>query len=214
MIFTKIAKSILKIFIFSLLLIVVYLSIAYTLTFFPSATDTTAIKSEKVYILYNEMHSDIIIDIDSLKPRFKAYLSDIIQNREGYLAFGWGDRETYLNTPRWSDIKLSTTLKALFINTPSVVHINFFRRVDNFRDLKIIYLSKEQKKELIKSIFKSFKDKNYYKGYGRDDLFYPSLHRYNLFNTCNTWTGDRLRDANISISYWTPLSYNVIKSLP
>ncbi|RUM71342.1 MAG: hypothetical protein DSZ07_00665, partial [Sulfurovum sp.] len=53
-----------------------------------------------------------------------------------------------------------------------------------------------------------------YQGYGRDDLFYPSIYKYNLFNTCNTWTGDQLREANVSISYWTPLSSNIIDSLP
>lgn len=161
------------------------------------------------------MHSDIVIDIDSLESKFKKNLQDVIQNREGYLAFGWGDRETYINTPTWNEIQLSTTLNALFINTPSVVHIKFYKRVKRFKNLKVIYLSIEQKEQLLKSIEKSFnKKEKSFKGYGKNDFFYPSIYSYNLFKTCNTWTGERLRDANISVSYWTPLSYNIIDSLP
>jgi len=212
---TKYFKIILKFFILLLIPILLYFIIAHTLTLFPiQKKNNTTQQLEKVYILYNEMHSDIVIDIDALDKPFKKYLKDVIQNRNGYLAFGWGDRETYLNTPTWNDIKASTTLKALFINTPSVMHVQFYKEINWFKNLKVIKLSKRQKEILIITILKSFDiNKNSHKGYGKDDFFYHSLYRYNLINTCNTWTGDRLRDANISVSLWTPFSYNVIDSL-
>jgi uncharacterized protein (TIGR02117 family) len=164
------------------------------------------------------MHSDIVIDSSSLGNIFKDYLEDTHRHREGYLAFGWGDRATYLNTPMWGDIELTTTLKALFINTPSVVHVHFYQEIKTFQNLKKVKLSYEEKELLIKSIFKSFDIKKIEKeksqGYGKNDFFYPSIYQYNLFNTCNTWTGERLKESNISISYWTPFSYNIIDSLP
>jgi hypothetical protein len=35
-----------------------------------------------------------------------------------------------------------------------------------------------------------------------------------LFNTCNTWAGDVLRQSGIPVSRWTPFSYNVVYSIP
>ena len=217
MIFIKIARFTLKLFILSISIIALYLLVAHTLIFLPMQKGeiSTYQKSQKIYILYNEMHSDIVIETDSLNSLSKRYLSDVIQGRDGYLTFGWGDRDTYLNTPTWSDIELSTTLKALFINTPSVLHVTFYKDIKRFKNLKKIQLSKIEKKVLIESIFKSFnRDIWKHQGYGKDDYFYSSIHNYNIFNTCNTWTGKKLRDANISVSYWTPFSYNIIDSLP
>ena len=195
--------------------ILLFFIVAHTLTFFPDQQKKSLKNVEEVYILYNEMHSDIVLKIDDLDRAFKEHLKDVVQNREGYLAFGWGDRETYLNTPTWDDMKLSTTFNALFVNTPSVLHVHFYKEVKRFKNLKTVWLSKGQKELLITTVLKSFDmSEGSHKGYGKNDFFYPSVYRYNLFNTCNTWTGDRLRDANISVSYWTPLSYQVIDSLP
>ncbi|SFV59332.1 hypothetical protein MNB_SV-13-183 [hydrothermal vent metagenome] len=216
MIFIKTVKFILKFVISLISIITFYFLTAYFLTFFPSKQDKNSQKTEEIYILYNEMHSDIIIKIDTIDKLLKEHINKTIPYKKGYLAFGWGDKETYLNTPTWNDIKISTSLKALFINTPSVMHISFYRNINRFRNIKIVKLSKEAKKRLEKSILKSFDlEKNkVYTGYGENDFFYPSIYYYNMFNTCNTWIGDRLREANVSISYWTPLSYNIIDSLP
>ena len=217
MIFTKTFKFVLKLLIFLIFVTTLYFLIAYLLTFLVSKKEQKSKKTENIYILYDTMHSDIVLDIKSINnKKLTTKLSTFINQREGYLAFGWGDKETYLNTPTWNDIKVSTSLKALFINTPSLIHVTFYRNIHRFKNIKVIKLSQKGKEVLESSILNSFnlESKNSYKGYGRDDFFYPSVYNYNLFNTCNTWTGDRLREANVSMSYWTPLSSNVIDSLP
>jgi len=215
MIFIKMVKFILKFFILFIFITILYFLMAYFLTFLPSQKEQNRKQTEKIYILYNEMHSDIVLTINGINRELKTHLISIIKDRNGYLAFGWGDKETYINTPTWNELKVSTTVKALFINTPSLMHVSFYKRIDGFKNLKKIKLSKEQKDVLEKNILKSFDlEKNRrYRGYGKNDIFYSSIYSYNLFNTCNTWTGDRLREANISMSYWTPLSSNVIDSI-
>ena len=218
MILIKIVKFIIKFIIYFLILIALYFLTAHIFTLFPSKKyNMNGQVKKEIFILYNKMHSDIILKTNSLNIFSKNYLNDVIQNRDGYLAFGWGDKETYLNTPTWNEIKLSTTVKALFINTPSVIHVQFYKEIKKFKNLKIVKVSYKQKELLIENIFNSFNIENINKidkGYGKNDLFYPSIDKYNLFNTCNTWTGKKLRESNISISYWTPFSYNVIESLP
>ena len=218
MIFIKTVKFILKFLLFITFTIILYFLTAYLLVFLASTKDEKEQKrGEDIYILYDTMHSDIVLDIKGINnKKFTTKLSIFINQREGYLAFGWGDKETYLNTPTWNDIKISTSLKALFINTPSLIHVTFYRNIHRFKNIKVIKLSKKGKEKLENSILKSFdlETDERYQGYGRDDFFYPSVYNYNLFNTCNTWTGDRLREANVSMRYWTPFSSNVIDSLP
>jgi len=216
MILAKSVKYILK---FSTLTITIFISVAYIFSLFPSTQiNQTAKKSEEIFILYDEMHTDIILNTKYLNRKLTHYLSPLVRKREGYLAFGWGDKESYLNTPTWDKIRLSTTLKALFINSSSLIHVHFYKEVKQFKNLKKLLISHPQINLLVENILKSFDQKKVEKeqqqGYGFEDYFYPSIHSYNLFNTCNTWSGKQLREINISVSYWTPFSWNIINSLP
>ena len=205
-------KYILYLIFLLLVTIALYFFIAYIFTFFPKKAPIQADKRNIVYILYSKLHSDIIFNIKDINL---SNFSEFNNKKNGYLAFGWGDKETYLNTPNINNIKISTSLKALFINTPSVMHVSYIPNILRYKNIKSIRLSNTQQIHLKKSIMKSFTThKIVYKGYEREDFFYTANGEYNLFKTCNTWTGDKLRESNVSMSYWTPLSQNIINLLP
>lgn len=215
MLFLKLLKKTFIFFLFLLIPLILYITVAYLLTFFPLKKTTHVEQNQTVYISYGQLHSDIIIDLTNLSKRWKEKLPSHLLQHQGYLSFGWGDKEFYLNTPTWDDLKIHSALKALFINSPSVVHIKYYKELSYFQNMKKISLSTKQLKHLEEGIFKSVDfTSQHYKGYGRNDIFYSSPYQYNIFMTCNTWTGKQLREANVSVSYWTPFSYNVIHSLP
>ncbi len=204
----KIFKSLLYLILFPLLIIMLYFSIAYLFTLFPKKSALKSQKTEHISLIYSTIHTDIVFNIQdinlSLLPQFK-------RKQKGYLAFGWGDKETYLSTPTTNDFKLSTSLKALFLNTTSLMHVSYISNLSNYQDVKKVKLSKEQKKQLKNSIMQSFDfQKQVYQGYGREDFFYSAKGAYNLINTCNSWVGDKLRDVNVTMPYWTPFSWSVI----
>ncbi len=214
MIFLRFTKILFSILLIILTPIILYLSTAFLLSFFPKKNSFQIKKEKKVYIIYDDVHSDIAFNLQDISDNWIKNLPILKNKKKGYIAFGWGDKETYLNTPTWNDIKISTSLKALFINTPSLMHITYYPSINYFRGVKPIKISSNQNKKIKKSIFKSFNfQKNIYNGYGYNDLFYDSPYKYNFIYTCNTWIGDVLREANISISYWTPLTTNIINSL-
>jgi len=215
MFISKLIKKIFIILLFITIIIGLYISTAFFLTLFPTKNFSATEKKEKIYILYNNMHSDIVLSLEDISDPWIRNLPIIKEKREGYISFGWGDKETYLNTPTWSKIKASRSLKALFLNTPSLMHVSYYPTINYFPKIKTVALSKNQKETLKKTIFKSFdfKEKSF-RGYGISDVFYSSPYQYNFVYTCNTWTGNTLRAANISVSYWTPFSYNVVHSLP
>ena len=195
-----------------------YTVLAYFLMLFLSnGSQINSPKEQKIYILYSSMHTDIVFNLESSKVDWNRLLPQVVKGRKrGYLGFGWGDKETYLNTPTWDDLKYSTALKALFLNTPSLLHVGYYRDIRYYQEVKEIALTKKQFEVLEQGLQKEFSKEPHYeaKGFGRDDAFYSSKRVYNAIKTCNSWSGDRLREANISMSYWTPFSFNVVGGLP
>ncbi|CAA6821953.1 MAG: Unknown protein [uncultured Sulfurovum sp.] len=209
----KLFKSLFYLLFLMLLTVIIYFLTVYTFSLFPKKVPKNEVaKNQTIYLLYDDMHSEIILNIQELN---RSLFPEFSNKHKGYLAFGWGDKESYLNTPTWNDLSISTSIKALFSNTPTLMHVSYISNLQRFPNLKTIQLSKVEKKHLQTSILKSFDfNKKRYQGYGKEDFFYTAKGSYNLINTCNTWTGDQLREVNISMSYWTPLSANVTATLP
>ena len=48
------------------------------------------------------------------------------------------------------------------------------------------------------------------RGYGASDVFYEARGSYNLFATCNEWSGARLRKAGVRTGVWTPFAQSIM----
>jgi uncharacterized protein (TIGR02117 family) len=135
-----------------------------------------------------------------------------------YLAIGYGNREFYLNTPAWKDLTVRRALGAAFGNGPSLVHVYHERQLAADADQRPIVLTREQYRRLVRFIDSSF-DRDAQgrtipligKGYGPRDIFYNARGGYNLFYTCNEWTGAALREAGVRVGIWTPFSVSVME---
>jgi uncharacterized protein (TIGR02117 family) len=134
-----------------------------------------------------------------------------------YRAFGYGNRAFYLNTPEWKDLTMRRALDAVFGNGPTLMHVYHERDPQTGEDVRPITLSSDQYRRLSAFIVDSFDLTNrggakplIGRGYGQDDAFYEAEGRYNLFYTCNEWTGAALRTAGVKIGLWTPFSQSVM----
>jgi uncharacterized protein (TIGR02117 family) len=133
-----------------------------------------------------------------------------------YLAFGYGNREFYLNTPRWADLRLGAALTAAFGEGRSLMHVEheLDPRPDDHQ--KAVRISRAQHRILVAHILASF-DRGVSgepipiigRGYGPADIFYEARGPYNALITCNEWTGAALRAAGVRMGRWTPLSQSV-----
>lgn len=135
-----------------------------------------------------------------------------------YISFGWGDKEFYLNTPTWADLKWDMALKALFIPTPSLIHVIYLRNKPELSDLsKKVLITDNQYKILINYIDNSFsKDDN--KRYilikvpykSTFENYYESNGSYNFINTCNNWTNRGLKLMGVKTAIWAPFDKCVL----
>lgn len=166
-----------------------------------------------IYLQTNGVHMDIILPYNTLSNKLKKGL--ITNPNYPYMAFGWGDKEFYLNTPTWRDLTLKTALTAIFFQGESLMHIKQY----GFMKKKWvpIKISKQQLQKLNNYIAQTFKyesdDKKVLlanKGYGVYDHFYKAKGSYSIINTCNTWVNRAFKESDLKACLWTPFDFLLI----
>lgn len=136
-----------------------------------------------------------------------------------WVAFGWGDKGFYLNTPTWAQLKFSVAFKAATGLSTSAIHATFYKSLREDASCKKIDLSKAQYLRLITYIRESFKTDSAghiiniktNANYGNTDAFYEANRRYNLFYTCNTWANNAMKACGQKACLWTPMDKPIFK---
>ncbi|GAB5398758.1 MAG: TIGR02117 family protein [Aureisphaera sp.] len=166
-----------------------------------------------IFLSTNGVHLDIVIPRESMD---EALLKDLVfLEDEKYLAFGWGDENFYLHTPTWGDLTFGTAIKAMFLESPTLMHITRHRyRRAHWVEVAI---DSNKMKELNKFILASFNlDANGNKielpgtGYSDNDNFYRAIGSYSFIKTCNSWANSGFKESGLKASYWTPFDFGLL----
>ncbi|AFY54706.1 Protein of unknown function (DUF2459) [Rivularia sp. PCC 7116] len=167
------------------------------------------------------IHSNILIPTKNNAYNWHNYLSidkigvDAVNDYK-YLSFGWGDKDFYMTISSISDFNFHTIFKAVFLPTSSVMYVKGYQSLPQNIEVKCIYTDKANYLQLTKFIEASFKlDRNDRKirigdGYTSAAGFYAAKDKYSILRTCNTWTGDGLRKAEINTPLWDSLSFAIM----
>ena len=171
-------------------------------------------KEISIYILTNGVHTDLVLPIKNetkdWSKEIKFENTNAKDSTSNYIAFGWGDKGFYLNTPNWSDLKASTAFKAAFGLSSTAIHTTFYKSLHESETCVKVLVSKENYQKLVTYIAAGFQyDANhnpiYIKAttYDENDCFYEAKGKYNLFQTCNSWANSALKAANQKAALWT-----------
>lgn len=174
----------------------------------------------RVYVETNGVHTDLIVPVaamgvdwrnlirpeDLRDPRYAAY---------DHLAFGWGERRFYLETPTWGDVSARTVLAAAIGSSETLMHVEYLPEPAPGIDVRAITLRPEEYRRLATFLRAGFRSKpgarpEHLYGYGDYDAFYSGSGYYDAFMTCNAWTGAALRHAGVRVGAWTPFSVTVM----
>lgn len=170
-----------------------------------------------IYILSNGVHTDLVLPIrNNTIDWSKAVKSEHTKGKDTtfrLVAFGWGDKGFYLETPTWSDLKISTAFKAAFALSESAIHTTFYNEIAEGDHCIKINISENNYKRLVDYIHNSFETDGNHNliniktsaVYGENDTFYEATGTYNLFYTCNTWANNGLKACQQKAGLWTLL---------
>lgn len=209
---------------FLLGVILLYVILALLLPLIPiNAKKTTDPKVVELYILTNGVHTDLVLPVRTSQIDWSQKLP--FKNTKGqktdfrYIAFGWGDKGFYLDTPTWSQLKFSTAFKAAFWLSDSAMHCTYYKQMKEGNDCKKMMLTEQQYQDLIQFLDSRF-DKDaagHYilvptnAVYGDDDAFYDAKGSYNFTYTCNTWANDGLKVAGQKAALWTATDFGIFR---
>lgn len=155
-------------------------------------------KGINLYIVKDIIHSDYVFESKDI--------SNIFPSNKKFTKIGWGDRKIFLETKRWSDLKLIDFMMAFFGLNQTVLRVEYLDEMPS--DFKKIDIDERQLEVLKIHIKDSYygdiivKKPNYYE---KGD-FYRSKLKYNCVTNCNNWVNYGLYLGRVTNRIWCPLS--------
>ena len=203
-----------KAYVYSLFLLFLFLIISLSIPVgetAPCGNDPISI-----FIADNGIHIDIIVPVKTKACDWsdKLYIQQFWESdlECNYLAFGWGDRNFYINTPTSNNWNFWLTFKALAWPTPTVMHVKGYYQMKESSNIKEVKISKSNYLKLTTFILNSFKVDSHGNfqftdnGYDHNDAFFEANGSYTAFKTCNSWVKDALKEAKVKTPLWAGLS--------
>jgi len=159
---------------------------------------------QRVFVIDHGMHTGLVLESRDILPGLG--LQDSFYGGYRFVEIGRGDAGFYQQAdPGWA-----TTLSALFLVTPAVLHMRAYnyephRRYPLSRTIEV-RLADEGMKSLLDAVAASFFLENgraveLAEGANERSRFFRAKGSYHLFYTCNNWTADMIERGGYPISH-------------
>jgi uncharacterized protein (TIGR02117 family) len=210
----RLARWIFKTIIYIIGALGIYLLLSLAFSYIPiNNFQDTKQATKQIYLSTNGVHLDIVIKKSDLSPTLLRNLYH--KPEEKYISIGWGDENFYLNTPTFSDLTLENAAKAMFLKSPTLMHVT---RYKNKRPHWVtVKLDIEKLNKLNTFIENSFAtdsqgqkiilpDAAYYER----DNFYKAIGSYTALYNCNSWANHAFKQSGLKSSIWTPFDFGLL----
>jgi uncharacterized protein (TIGR02117 family) len=133
-----------------------------------------------------------------------------------HVAVSWGEKQVFLYTPTWWDLRPWTIARIVGIGGDGVLHVAHYIRPAPADDIRPLRLTHAQYARLVAAIDRSLpkSPRVRYPGYGAQDVFYDTTGHYTVATTCNQRTSNVLAAAGVKVGAWTPFAGGVMKWVP
>jgi uncharacterized protein (TIGR02117 family) len=165
-----------------------------------------------IYVRSNGVHTDIVVPHIHLHHDWRSeFTQDESALWRRYIAFSWGDRGFFQETPRWRDLRASVAFVALSGLGSAAMRVEFTDTPILTDGDATLRLSEAQYRRLVESIRASFqRDGNGHMlpaptpSHAAGSRYFEATGSYSLLRTCNDWTRARLTEAGVRMPAWAP----------
>lgn len=189
---------------------------------------TSPAEGIEIIVYLDPAHSEIIVPIvtgvHDWSPWFSASDFQRLTGKETHVAFSWGSRDFFLNTPKWEDLRLDIALRSLLLPSATLMHVDMMEssrmNYENYHHVTIEPTAYEKLVEFIQASFVldgsshlGGQEPRHLPGanYNSHDAFYEATGTYSALYNCNTWTGDALEAAGVRTGCWTPFPMGILQ---
>jgi len=222
------SKTIIRVLLFILVGLVLYISIAGVflgLAYLQQKPIDETSETITLYVFADYFHADLIIPVHAEASQwdylFEQY--SFQQNRQAinYLSIGWGSEAFYLKMGDWSNLSAGIVFKALTFDH-TVLHIAAWQgEFVAHPQLYEVPITQTAYTKILQFVHDSFAKDEQGKvqlipeqKYWKNDAFFKAKGRYHPVRTCNQWTAEALRLANVPVPSWSPFAHSLIWTLP
>lgn len=175
-----------------------------------------------IYVQSNGVHTDVCLPTETGLINWREFIPTNVYNTskgDNYITIGWGDKGFFLDTPEWSDLTFNTAFTAAFTPSPTAMHVKYSSEPTENDNRVKVFLDKDQYQKMIKFIKNAFVQRKgaveliANKGYSDNDNFYEAKGSYHLFRTCNIFTNQALKEADIKTGVWSLFPDGILRHL-
>ena len=175
-----------------------------------------------VYLVTNGVHVSVWLPTARPERDWSRWLPPEVPARPGgYVAFGWGDHDFYLEVPTWDDLTVGVALRGAFLPTRSAMRATAYVGPPiPGEHVHRVSLVPERFSELIEFVEAGFCLEEGQPvllgapGYGASDRFFEGRGSYHLLRTCNTWANGAVKAMGQRAALWTPFERGARYHLP
>jgi uncharacterized protein (TIGR02117 family) len=168
----------------------------------------------------NGVHTALVLPLVTPERDWRGVfpIGDIARPDRPYthVSISWGERQVFLETPTWWDLKASTVLRIAGVGGEGLLHVAYYVRPAPAEGIRPLRLTRAEYRRLVTAIDRALPRGEWiaHPGYGSYDAFYEAPGRYTVRNTCNQWTSDTLAAGGVKTGWWTPFAGGVMKWVP
>ena len=171
----------------------------------------------------NGIHTGIVMPVVTDVEDWRTTFPSAAQPRADgqlptHIAIGWGEKEVFLDTPTWSDLKPSTALRIAFLGGEGLMRVGHYVRPAPSEYHRPVVVTRAEYRRLVAAVKRALPpargERHSYDSFEVGARNYDAAGRYTMGNTCNQWVGDTLAEAGLPMGRWTPLAGGVMKWVP
>ena len=203
-----------------LALAVLYAAAALAGALIPVGGSEKATDTSEIYIRSNGIHLEFVLPNDATGPLGDKAVVDGASpylDQSPYLAYGWGERDFFLNTPTWGDFDLLTAIHSLLWQTDILMRVQPVWRRPSGDHVRVLRVAPAQRAAIVAYIRASIRfnangDVTTVPSrlYDPNGVFLEGVGTYSPFYTCNEWVNEGLKRAGIRTALWSPFPYGVM----
>lgn len=176
-----------------------------------------------IMIETNGVHTGIVMPVVSEVKDWRSTFPSAGRPRDQdgqmptHVAIGWGEKEVFLNTPTWGDLRAATVLRIAVHGGPGLMRVGHYVHPLPSASHRPLTLRPEEYARLVERVEAALPplppgaERRNYPSYEQGARNYDAAGRYTVTNTCNQWVSDVLAHAGVRIGTWTPLAGGVMQ---
>ncbi|MEM1086750.1 MAG: DUF2459 domain-containing protein [Pseudomonadota bacterium] len=166
-----------------------------------------------IHVCAGAVHTDFAVPIELARSERFGELADVIPETlpsDAYALMGWGDYRFFTEVPYASDLRPGVALGALLGRHQTALRIMFVREAGLPELCLELPLDAAGQGAIAQHILETVGEPEILSDSSDRMLYLKSNRRYGVFQTCNDWTSDALRQAGLPTARWiAPFAFSV-----